>query len=161
MVERSLAMDSYDVLFLYNAVLFQIILIFHFAMRKWYFELALRYGWVVYGLSVPSVIISYILSRAGKEWPFWLGGILYLVWACFGFIIEYVLHIEWRISRRWSILVPYIVLYLATIMFYWWPLGLIYQPSWYMYAALFATSTYLNVASHKLPGQLQPRAGVG
>jgi hypothetical protein len=44
---------------------------------------------------------------------------------------------------------PYIVLYLATVMFYWWPLALIYKPLWYAYAILFIVSTILNITSHQ------------
>ena len=35
-------------LFVFNAFLFQIILITHFSLRKWRFDAAMRYGWVVY-----------------------------------------------------------------------------------------------------------------
>ncbi len=142
-------LDNFQILFLLNAFVVQLILCMHFAMRKWNFTLALRYGWVVYGLSVPSILISFMILSAGKGWPFWLGGILYFIWAVFGYTVEYIKHIEWRNSLRWPILIPYVLLYLATMMFYWWPLAVIYKPLWYVYAVLFLVSTYLNVTSHK------------
>ncbi len=50
---------------------------------------------------------------------------------------------------RMSIAGPYVFLYLATVMFYWWPLALVSKPLWYVYAFLFMISTILNVTSHR------------
>jgi hypothetical protein len=89
------------------------------------------------------------------SWVYWLGGFLYLIWATVGYIVEYIRRIEWRTPFRWSTGGPYLTLYLATVMFYWWPLALIDKRLWYIYAALFAISTILNVTSHNKP---QPSA---
>lgn len=142
-------MDNLEALFLVWAFLFQIVLIIHFTLRRWAFDIALRYGWIVYALSIPAAIISLALLLGGKTWMLWLGGVIYPVWAIFGFTVEYGLKIKWRNPVRRSILVPYVVLYLVTIMFYWWPVGLISRPLWYVYTALFIISTLLNVTSHK------------
>ncbi len=143
------SLDNYQILFVLSAFLLQLILLAHFALRKWRFDLAMRYGPVVYALSLPAAILSLFLLGGGKQWSFWLAGFIFLAWALYGYIIEYVLRIEWRSSWRWPILVPYVTLYLATVMLYWWPLALIYKPLWYVYAVLFLASTYLNVTSHK------------
>lgn len=50
---------------------------------------------------------------------------------------------------RWPIFGPYVLLYLASVMFYWWPLALVSRPLWYVGAATFLVSTSLNVTSHK------------
>ncbi len=153
-------LDIYQILFTAFAFLVQLILIIHFALRKWRFDLAMRYGRIVYTLGVPAAILSFILLQAGQPWSLWLGGFIYLAWAIYGYVVEYRLGIEWRTSWRWPVLVPYVVLYLATVMFYWWPLALVYRPFWNVYAVLFLVSTYLNVTSHKKAGQLQPEAVV-
>jgi len=145
--------NNLEILFVITAFLFQIILITHFALRKWRFEVAIRYGWIVYLLSVPAAMVSLILLAGGMTWSFWLGGFLYLAWACYGYTAEYVKKIEWRNPIRWSVLGPYISLYLATVMFYWFPLALISKPLWYIYAVLFITSTFLNVTSHRSPAE--------
>jgi hypothetical protein len=44
-----------------------------------------------------------------------------------------------------------LTLYLATIMFYWWPMAQIGRALWYAQAALFVLSTVLNLTSHKRP----------
>lgn len=141
-------LDKYNTLFVVWSFLFQIVLIIHFATRKWNFDLAMRYGWIVYALSLVAVIVSIVLLRGGKTWSFWLGGFIYLVWATFGYWIEFVKRIQWRNPIAWPIFGPYILLYLSTVMFYWWPLALIKRPLWYVYAILFVISTILNITSH-------------
>ena len=140
-----------ETLFVVTALLFQIVLIVHFALRRWRFELAMRYGPIVYALSLPAALVSGVLLLSGRAWWLWLGGFLYLAWAAFGYTVEYVRRIEWRSPIRWPIFGPYITLYLATVMFYWWPLARVSRPLWYVGAALFVVSTALNVASHRGP----------
>jgi hypothetical protein len=143
--------DTYEILFVLCAITFQLILIIHFSLRKWRFTLAIRYGLIVYSLGVLAAGISTLMLMAGATWHYYMGGFIYLAWGIFGYWSEYVRKIEWRNPIRWSIFGPYITLYLATVMFYWWPLALIYKPMWYIYAVLFIISTYLNVSSHKKP----------
>lgn len=143
------SLDFFEILYVVCAFLFQAILIIHFALRKWRFDLAIRYGWIVYAMSIPAALISLFLFLDGKSWSLWLGGFIYLIWALYGYTVEYVKRIEWRNPIHWPVFGPYIFLYLSTIMFYWWPLALIYKPLWYLFAILFITSTILNVTSHK------------
>ena len=58
-------------------------------------------------------------------------------------------HIEWRSPMRWPVGGPYLLLYLATVMFFWWPLAIIYKPLWYINTVLFIVSTVLNATSHR------------
>jgi hypothetical protein len=142
-------LDNLETLFVISAFLFQVILIIHFALRKWRFDLALRYGWIVYMLGIPAAALSLFILLSGKSWFLWLSGFIYLIWAIYGYSVEYVRGIQWRSPINWSVLGPYVILYLATVMFYWWPLALIYKPLWYIYAVLFLISTFLNVTSHQ------------
>jgi hypothetical protein len=142
-------LDNLDALFVVSAFLFQIVLITHFALRKWRFGLAMRYGPIVYALSIPAAAVSVLLLLGGKAWSLWTSGCIYLIWAVFGYAVEYAKEIQWRTPIRWSIFCPYVFLYLATVMFYWWPLALIWKPMWYVYAVLFIVSTLLNVTSHE------------
>lgn len=142
-------MGSLELLFVVWAFIFQVVLIVHFALRKWFFDVALRYGWIVYALSIPAFIISVVLLLNGKVWWLWLGGFIFLIWAIYGYTIEYIKRIEWRNPIVWSVLGPYLFLYFWTVMFYWWPLARISQALWYVYAILFLTSTVLNITSHK------------
>lgn len=144
-------LDTMETLFVAAAFIFQAILIVHFALRKWRFALAIRYGPVVYGLSMLAALVSILLLLNGMAWFFWFSGFLYLIWSLFGYVVEYRLKIQWRNPPRWAILGPYVFLYLATTMFYWFPLARISPPLWYVVAVLFVISTVLNVTSHKVP----------
>ncbi|MBN1138001.1 MAG: hypothetical protein JXM73_15535 [Anaerolineae bacterium] len=142
-------LDALDILFVTWAFFFQIVLIVHFALRRRFFErYTLRFGWIVYALSIPAIAISAILLLGGKSWSFWLGGLLFLVYAAYGYWIDYVKSIPWRKPPRPSILFPYVSLYLATVMFYWWPLGLLSRPLWMVFGVLFVVGTTLNLTSH-------------
>ena len=142
-------LDNLDILFVAWAFFFQIVLIVHFAVRKRLLDsYTLRFGWLVYGLSLPAVVISIVLLLGGKSWSFWLGGFLFLIYAAFGYWIDYVKGIQWRNPLRVSVMFPYVFLYLATVMFYWWPLGLLSRRLWIAFAALFVIGTILNVTSH-------------
>ena len=143
------SLDKLDKLFVVWAFLFQIILIAHFALRKPFFEsYTVKYGWIVYALCIPAVVISVILLLGGKSWSFWLGGFLFLLFAAFGFWVDYVAQIPFRNPLRLTVVVPYVFLYLTTVMFYWWPLGLLSRPLWLAYAILFVIATILNITSH-------------
>jgi len=131
-------LDRLDKLFIVWAFLFQIILIVHFALRKPFFEsYTIKFGWIVYALCIPAVVISIILLRGGKSWSFWLGGFLFLIFA-----------VPWRNPIQLSIAFPYVFLYLATVMFYWWPLWPLSRPLWFIYAILYVIATILNITSH-------------
>ena len=101
-----------------------------------------------YLLSIPAVIVSIVMLKTGKPYSFWLAGFIFLVWAVFGLVIEYGFGIQWRNPIVWPVFVPYVVLYLGTIMFYWFPLVILSRPLWYIYAVLLAVTTYLNVTTH-------------
>ena len=142
-------LDRLDTLFVIWAFTLQIILIIHFAIRKPLFEsYTKKFGWIVYALCLPALIISIILLINGKSWSFWLGGFLFVIWSAYGYWIDYIKGINWRNPLRKDIMFPYVTLYLGTIMFYWWPLALLYRPLWFVFAGLFVISTILNISSH-------------
>jgi hypothetical protein len=143
-------LDSYETLFIIWAFFLETVLIIHFTLRKPFFETyTVKYGWLVYALSIPGVVISLILLLQGKNWTFWLGGFLFLIYAAYGYWIDYVKGIPWRSPLRKDILFPYITLYLGAIMFYWWPQAVLYRPLWYIFGILFVISTILNLSSHR------------
>ena len=142
-------LDNLDKLFVVWAFLFQIVLIVHFALRKPFLEsYARKYGWLVYALCIPAAIISVILLRGGKSWTFWLGGFLFVIYAAFGYWVDFVAQIQFRKPLRLSIVFPYVFLYLATVMFYWWPLWPLSRLLWSVYTVLYVIATILNIRSH-------------
>jgi hypothetical protein len=148
-------LDTLDSLFVVFAFLFQTILIIHFAVRRWDFDTAMHFGPFVYALGIPAMGLSLVQIAAGKPWTLWLAGVLCAVWGLFGYYVEYVRHIDWRAGGHAAVFAVYILLYLATVMFYWWPLANLYRPLWFAYAVLFVAATILNVMSHR--GTSRPR----
>ena len=69
-------------------------------------------------------------------------------WAAFGFYVDIANPVEWRSPILVPVFAPYVALYLAATMFYWWPLGRIRRGLWFAYAVLFAIGTAFNLASH-------------
>ncbi len=147
-----LGSDCLEVLFVAWGFMVQLVLIVHFALRKWAFRrYTWKFGWIVYALSIPAVVISLVLLSGGKSFSLWLAGFIFLLWSIYGYRIDYVQQVRWRNPVNWRIGGPYVTLYLATIMFYWWPLGLINRTLWFVYAGLFVLSTWLNITSHHPP----------
>lgn len=141
--------DNLDRLFVIWAFILQITLIVHFAVRKPLFEsYTVKFGWIIYALCIPAAIVSLFLLRGGKSWSFWLGGFLFIVFAAFGYWVDYMQRIPWRNPLQLRIMLPYAFLYLSTVMFYWWPIGILSRPLWIVYALLFIIGTILNVTSH-------------
>ena len=156
--EKVVRMQGLEIYFVIWAFFFQGLLIVHFALRKWAFEpYVMKIGWIVYALGLPSALLSIWFLLGGLTWSLWTGGFIYLVWALYGYHIDYRVKTPWRSPINWRIFGPYVTLYLATIMFYWWPLGLIDRSYWMVYAGLFVISTVLNVTSHKNPGRQHER----
>lgn len=143
------SLDNLDRLYVVWAFIFIIVFILHFAIRKPFFEgYTLKYGWIVYALCIPSAIVSLILLIGGKNWYFWLAGFLFVIYAAFGYWVDYVAKIQFRNPVKLSVLLPYVFLYLATVMFYWWPLARLSKPLWIVYTILFVVATLLNITSH-------------
>jgi len=144
-----MVLDNLDKLFIIWAFFFQTVLIIHFAVRKRFFEsYTVKYGWLVYALSIPAAAISVILLLGGKDWTFWLGGFLFLIYAAYGYWVDFVKKIEFRNPLKMSIVIPYVFLYLATVMFYWWPLYLLSLTLWIIYGVMYVIAMILNIKSH-------------
>jgi hypothetical protein len=103
----------------------------------------------VYALAIPVLVVSVVLLRAGRPWYEWVAGFVYTLWAAFGYLVDYASPVEWRSPILWPVFVPYVGLYLAAQMLYWWPLGRIDRRLWVAYAVLFVIGTALNLASHR------------
>ena len=124
-------------------------LIAHFAVRARFFEsYTLRYGWVVYALGVPAALLSAWLVVRGEHWTLWAAGFLCLAFSLFGFWLDYVAAVPFRSPFVPSVGVPYVLLFLATLMFYWWPLWQHSVALWAVYGVLYVVAMVLNVRSH-------------
>jgi hypothetical protein len=142
-------MTKNEKLYVVWVFLFQILLITHFAIRKWAFPITQRYGWLFYTLGIPALIISIVILLRRGYWGFWVGGMIQFIWSIYGYYIEFIVKMTtWRNPLRWEIAGPYVFMYLATNMFYWWPIMNINKIYWFIYTVLFLICTYFNITSH-------------
>ena len=140
--------DRWERQFLAASLGQQVVLVIYFALRKWHVPGASPVGWLVYGLGIPAVALSVMLVKARKPWYLWTGGFLFGAWAAFGVVVDLIHPVAWRSPMLPSIFMPYVLLYTASQMFYWWPLLRVHRVSWCIFAALYSLSTFLNVTSH-------------
>jgi len=73
--------DARTIAFVTFAVVVQLALIAHFALRKWAFAIAMRFGPLIYALCLPATIVSVALWVGGKPWYLWTAGFIYTAWA--------------------------------------------------------------------------------
>ena len=92
--------------------------------------------------------VEFVTTRGGAVTEGLLAGFLYAAWAILGYVVDIARPVAWRSPILWPVFVPYVLLYLSSLRFYWWPLALISRPLWFVYAALFIISTILNITSH-------------
>jgi len=140
--------DRWERWFIAASLGIQVVLVIFFALRKWNFAVATQVGWVVYGLAIPAAAQSVMLIKARKPWYLWTAGFLFAVWAAFGVVVDIIHPVAWRSPMLPSIFVPYVLLYITSQMFYWWPLLRVHRVSWCIFAALYSLSTFLNMTSH-------------
>lgn len=143
------ALSALDWLFVGFAFLMQVVLVAYFAWRKARFEATLRWGWLVYALGLVALAVSATEWVWGAPWWMWLGGVLAAAWAVLGYTVDVLFPVPWRNPPYWPVFTPYVALYLAMQMFYWWPVGMLWRPLWYAYAVLFVLSAWLNITSHR------------
>ncbi len=143
-----IGLDLYTGGFVVFAFLMQVLLIVHFALRRWRFDQAMKMGWLYGVLGIPGFLLGIALLLAGKPWYMAIAGFLTAAWAALGFYVDRVKGVEWRSPIRWPIFIPYILLYLAAQMFFWWTLPRIAPYLWAIFAVLFIISTTLNATSH-------------
>lgn len=142
------SLDRLERIFTLTAFGIQLVLLLYFGLRKLNFRMAMRAGWIVYALAIPAATVSILLLQGGKPWSLWLSGFLFSVWAAYGFYVDTVRALPWRHPIVWPVFLPYVLLFTASQMFYWFPLGNLRRELWFIYAVLFVLSTFLNVTSH-------------
>ena len=88
-------LESPEILFVAWAFLFQAVLIVHYSLRRWAFDrYIMKYGWIVYALSIPAAVVSLILLARGLTWSLWLGGLIYLASGASDMVTGHILHID-------------------------------------------------------------------
>ena len=127
----------------------QALLVAFFAARRWSPRVAERLGWLAYAFAALGLPLSGWLSLAGQSWKLYAGPLLLALWAAFGASVDLWLRVQWRRTPvRWSVFVPYLVLYFSAQMFLWWPLWDAQRTLWGGFLVLFVANTALNLRGH-------------
>lgn len=148
-------MDLQITIFASFAITSQAILIAFFASRRWAPEISDRFGWIAYAFGILGLAVGAWLATDGASWRLFAGPLVFGLWAGYGAWVDLVRRVDWRptaaTSRqpiRWSVLGPYVTLYLAGQMFLWWPLWDYWRPGWAVFLVLFIANTLVNIWGH-------------
>jgi hypothetical protein len=145
--------------FVILAFLIQVMLVGNFAARNWKPIIEERLGWLVYAMGLPASILGVLFLVNDQPWCYWTATLLFAVWAAFGYVVDILSPVEWRKPAKWSIFIPYVVLFVSSLLAFWVPLWFIRPVFWIVYALLYGTHTALNMYSHFQPRK-GPKSGV-
>lgn len=131
------------------AFVFQLALVLDFAARHWRPDLERRYGWIVYALGIPGLILAGLCIVTRETWNIWAAPVVFAAWAGFGYMVDVRMKIPWRSPPRWPIFIAYVILFLAAQFLFWIPLWTVGISYWIGYTALYVLNTVLNITSHR------------
>ena len=141
--------STLQILFVLFAFLVQVLLFINFAARNCKPSLERKYGWLVYALGILAVILGILFLLADQPWYITAAPFVYALWAGLGYYVDIVKQIEWRSPPRWSIFIPYVVLFIAAQFLFWVPLWYVDLPLWIIYGVLYFINLGLNIHSHR------------
>jgi hypothetical protein len=73
-------------------------------------------GYVMIALAVPTTLALVAFGRARAGWRRWGGPAVYLAFVALLVVVDYVWPVEFRSPMRYSILVPYLLLFFGAIL---------------------------------------------
>ncbi|MBN1630487.1 MAG: hypothetical protein JW990_12030 [Thermoleophilia bacterium] len=73
-------------------------------------------GYALISLAAPAIVAIVAFARIRAGWRWWIGPVVYVAFVVLMIVVEYILHIEFRSPSRHSILVPYLILFFASIL---------------------------------------------
>lgn len=101
------------------------LLVLNFAARRWRPQLERRWGWLVYAMGLPAVLLALTAWAGARPWYYGLACLLYAAWSAFGYSVDIVWPVSWRNPPRWPVFLPYASLYVASLIALWVPLWFI------------------------------------
>ena len=73
-------------------------------------------GYVMIALAVPATLALVAFGRARAGWRLWAGPAVYLAFVALLVVVDYIWPVEFRSPMRYSILVPYLLLFFGAIL---------------------------------------------
>ena len=95
-------------------------------------------GRVIMALAIPALAAMIAFVRAGAGWRHWIGPGILLAFVAFMISVEYVWPVEFRSPMRYSIVVPYLVLFFGAILLMGLPMFRMNRPLWFVTVATTA-----------------------
>ena len=142
--------EQNPLLSLYVAFAFisQALLIFHFVALLWKPDLQKKWGWIVYASGLIALPLGVLLLASNLPWYFVFACVLFAGWVFFGYSVDILRPVQWRKPIRWSIFLPYVILYVSAQFAFWIPLWFIWRGYWILYTLLYVINTGLNISTH-------------
>ena len=73
-------------------------------------------GYGIVALAVPAILALAAFVRARAGWRQWIGPAVYLAFVALSVVVDYAWPVEFRSPMRYSILVPYLLLFFGAIL---------------------------------------------
>ena len=104
-------------------------------------------GAITIALGLPAFALALGAAFGGLVFSYWIFPSLYAIFAVFALVVDFVLDIEFRQPRRLGILLPFLLLYFASLIGMWgmlWNLGVVYWAiAGVTYFAMVISSVYV------------------
>lgn len=98
-------------------------------------------------LGLPALALALRAAFDGLAFGYWFFPSLYAIFAVFALVVDFILDIEFRQPRRLGILIPFLLLYFASLIGMWgmlWNLGIVYWAiAGITYFAMVFSSVYV------------------
>ncbi|MFC2082476.1 hypothetical protein ACFLSG_00350 [Candidatus Bipolaricaulota bacterium] len=95
-------------------------------------------GRVIVALAIPATAAIAAFIRAGAGWRHWMGPSVFVAFVAMLIAVEYIWQVEFRSPMRYSILVPYLVLFFGSILLMGLPMFRLNRPLWLVTVATTA-----------------------
>ena len=89
-------------------------------------------GYVILALALPSIMALIAFVRQGAGWLYVAGPTMFLAFIALMIAVDYAWPIEFRSPRRYSILVPYLVLFFGSIFWMGLPMYRLNRRLWFV-----------------------------
>jgi hypothetical protein len=73
-------------------------------------------GYGIIALVIPAALALAAFQRSRAGWRQWIGPAVYVAFVAFMLAVEYIWPVEFRSPMRYSILVPYLLLFFGSIL---------------------------------------------
>jgi hypothetical protein len=89
---------------------------FHSRVRTGSMAINHLLGYGIIALAVPATLALVAFWRARAGWLQWIGPVVYIAFVALMVVVDYIRPVEFRSPVRYSILVPYLLLFFGAIL---------------------------------------------